>query len=149
MPPAPGRRLLTRLTSPFGHKTRTVQDYYITIDDPHRQHSPGDNVTGAVHLKLSKPVRITHLVVCLHGFAQVYKNPGAPPTDGYRANNAHVGSGRGSKSGEYYGNGFATLFEDEIPLCGDGKLDEGEYQFNFNLEFPDRDLPSSISVWAP
>lgn len=106
-------------------------------------------MTGAVNLKVVKPTRVTHVVVCLHGFVQVYKNPGSPPVDGYRANSSYVGTGRGSKTGEYFGNGFASLFEDEIVLCGDGRLGEGVYQFRFNLEFPDRDLPSSISVRAP
>ena len=88
-------------------------------------------------------MRVTHIVVCLHGFVQVYRNPGSPG-EGFRANSAYLGTGRGKKSGEYFGNGFASLFEDEVVLCGDGRLAEGTYQFNFELEFPDRDLPSSI-----
>lgn len=103
-------------------------------------------MTGCVNLKVVQPIRVTHVVVCLHGFVQVYKNPGSPPADSYRTNGSHVGTGKGSKSGEYYGNGFASLFEDEVVLCGDGKLGEGVYQFRFDLLFPDRDLPSSISV---
>ncbi|EME79885.1 uncharacterized protein MYCFIDRAFT_166325 [Pseudocercospora fijiensis CIRAD86] len=140
-----GRRFFTRLTSPFAHKTRKLTDFYIEVDDPHRQYSPGDLVTGCVNLKVVQPTRVTHVVVCLHGFVQVYKNPGSPPADGYRANGAHIGTGRGAKTGEYFGNGFCTLFEDEVVLCGDGRLGEGTYKFQFNLEFPDRDLPSSIS----
>ena len=77
----------------------------------------------------------------------MYKNPGSPD-GGSRANRDYLGAGnsRGKKYGEYFGNGFASLFEDEVILCGDGKLAEGTYQFNFELEFPDRDLPSSIDV---
>ena len=149
-PHTPSRRLLSRITSPFTSKSRNVTDYYIHVDDPHKQYSPGDEVNGALHLTIAKPIRVTHIVVCLHGFVQVYKNPGAPPADGYRTNSAHIGTGRGgSKSGEYFGNGFASLFEDEVVVCGDGRLGEGVYQFNFNLEFPDKDLPSSISVRLP
>ncbi|KAF7190972.1 pH-response regulator protein palF/RIM8 [Pseudocercospora fuligena] len=140
-----GRRFFSRITSPFAHKTRKLTDFYIEVDDPHRQYSPGDLVTGCVNLKVVQPTRVTHVVVCLHGFVQVYKNPGSPPSDGYRANGAHIGTGRGAKTGEYFGNGFCTLFEDEVVLCGDGRLGEGTYKFQFNLEFPDRDLPSSIS----
>jgi len=103
-------------------------------------------VSGSLNLKVVKPTRVTHIVVCLHGFVQVYKNPGSPPSDSYRANSSRIGSGRGSRAGEYFGNGFASLFEDEVVLCGDGRLGEGVYQFNFNVEFPERDLPSSISV---
>lgn len=140
----PGRRLMSHFTSPFKTKSRNVSDFHVTVDDPHRQYSPGDEVRGFVSFRLHKPVRITHLVVVLHGFVQVYKNPNSPPAEGYRANN--VGSGRGIRSGEYFGNGFASLFEDEVVLCGDGRLHDGEYQFNFELLFPDSDLPSSISV---
>ncbi|CAK4014442.1 pH-response regulator palF RIM8 [Lecanosticta acicola] len=143
--PQSSRRLLSRLSTPFTPKSRHVTDFNVQIDDPHKQYTPGEQLTGCVHLKVVKPIRITHLVVCLHGFVQVYKNPGNPPTDGYRTITAHIGTGRGSKSGEYFGNGFASLFEDEVVLCGDGRLGEGVYQFNFDLEFPDRDLPSSIS----
>lgn len=142
-----GRSILARIASPFGSKPRNIADFYIEPNDPHKQYSPGDIVNGHVRLKVSKAIRVTHLVVCLHGFVQVYRNPGAPE-GGYRANKEYLGTGtnRGKKSGEYFGNGFASLFEDEVVLCGDGKLAEGTYQFNFELEFPDRDLPSSIDV---
>lgn len=144
--PLSGRRFIQRITSPFASKTRNLADFYIEVTNPHKQFSPGDTVSGCVRLRVTKPIRVTHLVVCLHGFVQVYKNPGSPPADGYRANGSYIGTGRGSNSGEYFGNGFASLFEDEVVLCGDGRLAEGVYQFNFNLEFPDRELPSSISV---
>jgi hypothetical protein len=143
--PSPGRRILSRITSPFATKSRSIVDFFIQPDDPHRQYSPGDIVTGSVKLRVLRPVRVTHIVVSLHGYVQVYKNPGSPG-DGLRANAGNIGTGRGKQSGEYYGNGFASLFEDEVVLCGDGRLAEGAYQFNFELEFPDNDLPSSIDV---
>lgn len=138
-----GHRILSRIRSPFTSKSRNITDFAIEPDEPHKQYSPGDVVTGNVRLRVHKPIRVTHIAVCLHGFAQVYRHPGAPD-EGPRANSAQLGSGRGKKSGEYHGNGFASLFEDEVVLCGDGRLAEGAYQFNFELEFPDRDLPSSI-----
>nr|POE63488.1 ph-response regulator protein palf/rim8 [Quercus suber] len=138
-----GRRLISRFTSPFANKPRNVAEFYVDVTDRYRQYSPGDLVTGSVRLRVSKPTRVTHLTVCLHGYVQVFKNPGAPG-EGYKAHINHLGGGRGKKSGEYFGNGFASLFEDEIVLCGDGRLAEGSYQFNFELEFPDKDLPSSI-----
>ncbi|KAM0721667.1 hypothetical protein Q7P37_002592 [Cladosporium fusiforme] len=137
------RRILSRITSPFATKSRSITDFYIQPDDPHRQYSPGDLVTGSVRLRVLRPTRVTHVVVSLHGYAQVYKNPGSPG-EGFRATPGYLGTGRGKKSAEYYGNGFASLFEDELVLCGDGRLAEGAYQFNFELEFPDTDLPSSI-----
>ncbi|TKA48620.1 hypothetical protein B0A54_00756 [Friedmanniomyces endolithicus] len=143
--PLSGRRIISRLASPFTSKSRAIADFYIDVDDPHKQYSPGDVVTGSVRLRVTKPTRVTHIVVSLHGFVQVYKNPGSPG-DGFRANAGYVGAGRGKKTGEYFGNGFASLFEDEVVLCGDGRLADGSYQFNFELQFPDTDLPSSIDV---
>lgn len=138
--PVSGRRIFSRLSSPFStSRTRNVTEFSVNPDDEHRKYSPGDAVTGHVLLRVAKPIRITHLVICLHGFVQVYKQPGSP------------GEGtpviaRGKKSAEQAGSGFASLFEDEVVLCGDGRLAEGPYQFNFELLFPDRALPSSIEV---
>ncbi|KAK4541595.1 hypothetical protein LTR36_007892 [Oleoguttula mirabilis] len=141
--PSPGRRIISRIASPFTSKSRNFTDFFIEVDDPHKQHSPGDIVRGSVRLRVLKPIRVTHIAVCLHGFVQVYQNPGSPG-EGSRANSGYFGTGRGQKSGEYFGNGFASLFEDEVVLCGDGRLGDGSYQFDFELEFPDRSLPSSI-----
>jgi hypothetical protein len=155
VPPAPsapsvastGRRLLSRFASPlFSQKGRSIADFHIKAHDPHKQYSPGESVKGCVVVKVVKPVRVTHVSVCLHGFAQVYRTPGAT-ADQLRGNTNRIGraQGRGKKSGEYFGNGFASLFEDESVLCGDGRLDEGVYRFDFEVQFPDdMDLPSSI-----
>jgi hypothetical protein len=156
-PPAPsatppsvasaGRRILSRFASPlFSQKGRSIADFHIKAHDPHKQYSPGESVKGCVVVKVVKPVRVTHVSVCLHGFAQVYRTPGAT-ADQLRGNTNRIGraQGRGKKSGEYFGNGFASLFEDESVLCGDGRLDEGVYRFDFEVQFPDdMDLPSSI-----
>ncbi|KAK7536738.1 hypothetical protein IWX49DRAFT_593719 [Phyllosticta citricarpa] len=141
--PAPGKSLLSRIKSPFASKARYIAEYYIKPDDPHRQYSPGDVVKGSVFLKVLKAIRVTHIVVSLHGYVQVYKNSNAAG-EGYRAHYSSVASGKGSRLGGYFGNGFATLFEDEVVLCGEGRLGEGTYQFNFELEFPSKGLPSSI-----
>ncbi|ORY16280.1 or S-antigen, N-terminal domain-domain-containing protein [Clohesyomyces aquaticus] len=137
------RSLLARLKSPLQSKTRNFTEFSIQPDDPHRQYSPGDIITGSVIIKVLKPLRITHLVISLHGYAQVFKNPNSPG-DAYRNYSSTVGSGKGKKSGSYFGNGFASLFEDEAVLCGEGRLGEGIYHFNFELEFPSKGLPSSI-----
>jgi len=81
----------------------------------------------------------------LHGYAQVFKNPNAPG-DAYKSYSTTVGSGKGKRAGSYFGNGFVSLFEDEVVLCGEGRLSEGVYHFNFELEFPSKGLPSSIDV---
>ncbi|KAH7077041.1 hypothetical protein FB567DRAFT_140413 [Paraphoma chrysanthemicola] len=141
--PAPSRSFLSRLKSPLTSKSRNYTEFYIQSDDPHRQYAPGDIISGTVILKVIKPLRITHLVVSLHGYAQVFKNPNAPG-DAYKNYCATVGSGKGKKAGSYFGNGFVSLFEDEVVLCGEGRLSEGVYHFNFELEFPAKGLPSSI-----
>jgi len=91
-----------------------------------------------------KPVRITHITVCLHGFVRVFKNPNAAyeplPIDSVLA-----ASGNPKKS-QYFGNGHTSLFQDEQTLCGEGRLEPGIYEFNFELEFPTKGLPSSIDV---
>lgn len=138
-----GRSLFARLISPMQSKTRNFTDFYIQPDDPHKQYAPGDIISGSVIIKVLKPLRITHLVISLHGYAQVFRNPNSPG-DGYRNYSTTVGLGKGKKGGSYFGNGFASLFEDEAVLCGEGRLGEGVYHFNFELEFPTKGLPSSI-----
>jgi len=131
---------------PLSSKSRSYIQFSIQSDDPHRQYAPGDIVSGSVILKLAKPLRITHLVVSLHGYAQVFKNPNSPG-DAYKNYcTTAVGSGKGKKGGNYFGNGFVSLFEDEVVLCGEGRLGEGVFHFNFELEFPAQGLPSSIDV---
>jgi hypothetical protein len=145
------RSLLSRLRAPLQSKTRNFTDFHIQPDDPHRQYAPGDLISGSVIVKVTKPLRITHLVISLHGYAQVFKNPNTPG-DAYKNYSATVGSGKGKKTGSYFGNGFVSLFEDEAVLCGEGRLGEGVYHFNFELEFPSKGLPSSIEVsliWYP
>ncbi|CAE7177104.1 hypothetical protein P3342_001811 [Pyrenophora teres f. teres] len=147
-PPAPSspvssRSFLSRLKSPLSSKSRNYTDFYIQPDDPHRQYAPGDIISGTVIIKIVKPLRVTHLVVCLHGYAQVFKNPNTPG-DAYKNYCSTTGSARVKKAGSYFGNGFVSLFEDEVVLCGEGRLAEGVYHFNFELEFPSTGLPSSI-----
>jgi arrestin-related trafficking adapter 9 len=145
--PSPqGQSLLSRLKPPFASNTlRNVSEFYIQPDDPHRQYAPGDTIGGSVILKVVKQLRITHVVVCLHGYAQVYKTPNKPG-EGYRNYSVALAAGKIRKGGGYYGNGFISLFEDEVVLCRDGSLVVGVYKFKFDLEFPRDRLPSSIEV---
>lgn len=137
------RRLLSRLTSSFASKPRSVVDFFIKLDDDGRHYSTGDTIKGSVRLRVLKSIRITHIVVCLSGRVRVYKNPAAPGAIN-RQNGSQNANGKAKSSGQYHGNGLATLFEEEAVLCGDGRLAEGSYQFNFELDFPERDLPSSV-----
>jgi hypothetical protein len=96
-----------------------------------------------VVLTVVKPIRLTHLTVCLHGFVRVFKSPNGAndpmPDLGLTASS-------NPRKSQYFGNGHASLFQDEVTLCGEGRLDIGVYEFNFELEFPRKGLPSSVDV---
>lgn len=145
------RRLIARFTSGLASKPRSIGEFTINLDEPHRQYSNGDVVKGHVKLQVLRPIKITHIVISLAGFAHVYKNPGSGVDNGRNMATLLAGAGTAAKGtargfGRYHGNGIATLFEDEMILCGDGRLGERTYQFNFELQFPKRELPSSIDV---
>lgn len=135
---------LSKFRSPLGGRNRSITDFYIDPDDPWRSYFPGDVIKGTVIVTVVRPVRITHIVVCLHGYVKVFKNAvpagEAPPDLGF------LGPGRGRRGAEYLGNGLATLFEDEVVLCGDGRLKEGIYKFRFEMGLPPYALPSSLNV---
>ena len=141
-----GRSFLSKFTSPLKSRTRNLADFHIKPAEPHRQYSPGELVKGAVILRIIKPIRITHLTVCLHGFVRVFKHPNdandpLPVDAGLTASND-------PRKSQYFGNGHASLFQDEQMLCGEGRLEAGHYEFNFELEFPSQGLPTSIDVSA-
>ncbi|KAI2792451.1 pH-response regulator protein palF/RIM8 [Penicillium oxalicum] len=135
---------LSKFRSPLGGRNRSITDFYIDPDDPWRSYFPGDVIKGTVVVTVVRPVRITHIVICLHGYVKVFKNAipagEAPPDLGF------LGPGRGRRGPEYMGNGLSTLFEDEIVLCGDGRLKEGIYKFRFEMGLPPYALPSSLNV---
>lgn len=137
--------ILSRFTAPFKPRTRNLAEHFIKLKEPHRQYAPKDRVKGAVVVTVTRPIRITHLVVCLHGFVKVFANAKLP-TDIISHDGGFLGGGTGKRGSEYFGNGFASLFENEIALGGEGRLEVGSFEFQFDLEFPSAGLPSSISV---
>ena len=139
------RSIFSRLTAPFATRKRNLAEYYIKTKEPHRQYSPGDRVKGAVVVTVTKPIRITHLVLCLHGFVKVFNNAKLPG-ESILSREWLLGGGTGKRGCEYFGNGFASLFENETTLCGEGRLEVGSFEFQFDLELPSKGLPSSISV---
>ncbi|KAI1465805.1 uncharacterized protein F4812DRAFT_113032 [Daldinia caldariorum] len=134
--------LFSRLTSPLRSRTRNLADFHIRLQEPHRQYSAGDHVKGHVILSVVKPIRITHLTVALHGYVRVYKHAGAAAQ--LTPVNPAVVSHERSKSVRYCGNGLASLFQDEQVLCGEGRLKPTRFEFEFDLIFPSKGLPSSI-----
>lgn len=139
------RAILSRLASPLASRTRNLSEFYIRPDEPHRQYAPGDVVKGAVVLTVVKPVRVTHMVVRLHGHVRVFNTANAPG-NAINFDGGFMGTGRMKKGNEQPNHGYASLFEDEITLCGEGRLDVGRYEFNFELDFPSKGVPSSIDV---
>lgn len=136
----------SRFSLPLRSRTRYIADFHIRPAEPHRRYAAGDQVQGAVVLTVVKPVRITHLVVSLHGYMRVYKGPNAPANEPIvDPSDALANSGRASRQ-KALGNGCVRLFQDEQTLSGDGRLEPGRYEFNFNLLFPTEGLPSSIDV---
>ncbi len=138
------KTLVSCITAPFASKQRSPVELEIRLDEPFRQYFCGDTVKGAVRLLTTRASRITHLVIRLHGFVKVVNNVRLPgETIPYDEN--LLTSMRRRKGIEYFGNGFARLFEDEHILCGDGRVDS-EYEFRFELDLPSRGIPSSIDV---
>jgi arrestin-related trafficking adapter 9 len=101
-------------------------------------------VKGLVVLTVVKPIRVTHLTVALHGFVRVFKSASVR-SGGHDRDSLLPPAGNGGKS-QSSGNGQASLFQDEITLCGEGRLEIGVYEFEFELEFPNKCLPTSIDV---
>ncbi|KAK3310046.1 uncharacterized protein B0T15DRAFT_546393 [Chaetomium strumarium] len=144
--PSPSSNLsfLSRFSLPLRSRTRYIADFHIRPAEPHRKYGAGDQVQGAVILTVVKPVRITHLVVSLHGYMRVFKNPAIAASEPV-IDPADVPAlpSRSSRQ-KSHGNGCVRLFQDEQTLSGDGRLEPGRYEFNFNLLFPTDRLPSSI-----
>lgn len=139
------QNIFSRLTTPFIGKSRSFADFDIHLDEPLREYRAGDAVKGSIQLAVPRPLRITHLVLSLHGYAKVYKTAAAPG-EGLPSEVKTPIAGRGKTGVQYLGNGLVSLFEDEVILCGGGKLSIGKYSFRFEAQFPARSLPSSLSV---
>jgi arrestin-related trafficking adapter 9 len=144
--PSASRSFFSRFSLPLRSRARNVADFHIRPADPHRKYAAGDHVQGAVILTVVKPVRITHLTVSLHGYVRVYKSPNGSASEP-AINPAEVPSviGRAARS-KNTPHGYASLFQDEQVLSSDGRLEPGRYEFNFDLLFPAKGLPSSIDV---
>ncbi|KAL8695427.1 MAG: hypothetical protein Q9218_000005 [Villophora microphyllina] len=138
--------IISRFNLPTVSKTpRNVSEYAIELEDPYRTFAPGDRIRGHVILNVERPVRITHLTICLHGVVKVLKN-GRVSGESSSRWRSYLATGQGKWGEAYFGNGLAALFKDEIILAGDGCLSASSYKFEFDLELPTHGLPSSIDV---
>lgn len=144
---APGEQpksFLSRFSSPLSKRSAKIFELEIEPEHPHKIYRPGDSVRGQVVLTVFKGFDITHLTISLHGYARVFKNQCTPR----EANDLpdQLVNGKGSHGFEYFGNGLASLFQDEQTLCGSGFLKKQVYKFGFDLQFPTASLPSSMVV---
>ena len=57
-----------------------------------------------------------------------------------------MGVGRGQRGTEYFGNGFASIFEDEFVLHGEARLSAATWTLGFEMQFPSAGIPSSIDA---
>ncbi|MCJ1436075.1 ph-response sensor protein [Xylographa pallens] len=138
------RSILSRITAPLEAKATNITKFAITLNEPHRYYSPGDKVSGSVSFCVTKPVRITHLVIDLTACVKIFrKNVGSDKL--LSRKELFHGVGRGVMEPEYFGDGFATIFQHESVLCGDATLPRQHYVYRFEIAFPSRSLPSSIS----
>lgn len=127
------------------NRNRNVADFHILPDEPHKKYSAGEHVRGAVVLAVVKPLRITHLTVCLQGIVRVQKDPTSTSFMSRRSGAVAVPQGSSDRP-RYHGQGLASIFQDEQVLCGEGRLEARKYEFHFDLLFPEKRLPSSIDV---
>lgn len=136
--------LRAKLSKPFASRKRHVAGFFVQTEDPYRSYSPGDPVKGSVVLEVDRFVDITHLTVCLHGCVKVLTKA-LPPGQNIPSDSTLLSPSKKQGPG-YFGNGFASLFEHEEVLCGEGRLEIGRYRFSFEITFPSKGFPSSIDV---
>ncbi|KAK5100355.1 ph-response sensor protein [Lithohypha guttulata] len=136
------KSILSRFSNPLTTRAAKLFDLEIHPEHPHKTYRPGDSVKGQITLSVFKGFDITHLAISLHGYARVFKHQCTPgeakiPPD-------QLINGKGSHGFEYFGNGTASLFQDEQVLCGSGFLKKQVYKFGFELQFPAYSLPSTL-----
>lgn len=144
--PSNPRSIISRVSQPFKPKARNLTEFLIQLDEPYRHFAPGDSVKGSISLTIQKPLRVTHLVLRLHGFVKAFKD-GNEAAATKKA--SFSGAGRDKQESDYFREGYASIFENEVVLCGEGKLNIGKYVFKFNLSLPLKNVPSSIDVSNP
>jgi len=146
--PVVKKSLSSKLGSLFGSKTSHIDEFNIELDNRLKQYGPDEPVKGTVVLSVAKPLGVTHITIRLEGSVQVFKSNTRPRRAARPSGVQRVATGRGKRwVSEYYGDGYASLFKEEIVLCGEGRLDPNLYHFRFEIDFPTGlDLPSSIEV---
>lgn len=127
---------------------RTLTDFHIRLDDPHRVYSPTDVVKGSVCITVERPLNLTHLVVSLVGRVDLNLSSGKDSGRKRKEWDDRFDDGTG---------GGVILCKEQVVLCGnreDGRsLQPGVYEFEFELMFvpvgKTEGLPSSLDVRLP
>jgi len=116
---------------------KVISEYFIRLNEPHREYSPGDLVKGCVILATEKDLRVTHLVVNLVGRVDLF---------GLATHNLSGKKRTVNYTGPVEFEGGIILCRDQQVLCGEGRLDAGVYEFGFVMELEGKGLPSSLDV---
>lgn len=145
--------ITSRFSNLFNTRPSHIKEFSIRLEEDGisqgiKQYGPGEVVKGKVILDVARPLGVTHVVVRLSGFVDVFKNHKHRVPQS--SENGRMTKRRGRRwTSEYFGDGFASLFEDEIVVCGDGRLDPRPWHFEFSIGFPSQlNLPSSIKVYS-
>lgn len=141
----PRAPLISRIAAPFSPRPRHISDLNIDIADPHRVYAPADIVRGSVTFATHKLIKLTHVVIQLHGFVKIYKNA-TPPGEGLPSEASANSPFSSLRAGHARVIGHAKILEEERVLCGQGTLGPGRYQVPFSIQFPATKLPSSLDV---
>lgn len=114
-----------------------MSEFYIRLNEPHREYAPGDLVKGSVVLTTEKDLKVTHLVVNLVGRVDLY---------GLVTYNLSGKKKTVNYTGPVEFEGGVILCRDQQVLCGEGRLEAGVYEFGFVMELTGKGLPSSLNV---
>lgn len=140
--------ILSKLTTPLSslgslrpprNSRRALSEFYIRLDEPHRQYSPGDLVKGSVLVTVERDTKVTHIVVDLVGRVDLYGVANSGYTQGGKRKKVNYAA-----PVEFEGG--VILCRDQQVLCGEGRLEIGVYEFKFVMELIGKGLPSSLDV---
>ncbi|KAI5841590.1 hypothetical protein BZA05DRAFT_477785 [Tricharina praecox] len=112
---------------------RSLTDFHVQLNDPHRVYSPTDFVAGFVCVTVERPLPLTHLTVSLIGRVDVQTSMREP--SGRKRGKSEWAVHSAAATGDGADGGILSICRDELVLCGEGRLEPGVYKFGFELEF--------------
>ena len=126
-------------------KSKSFVEFAILAQEPYRSYLAGNQVKGQVRLCVVRPIRITHLVIYLHGYVDVRGGPGSSLPEIVPNTAIDLTSRVGKLQAKA---GVLTLFETYAVLAREGPLGPAKYSYGFDVGFPTKRshrLPSSLT----